>query len=549
MAVAKYRSQGLGAWETYTKGSYRQFMARGGLLFAAKGLKPKGVQHARRPKHTGKVSLGNIVTNLSKIPGMGPFVSALKGPEAAYNRLTSEQELLAGMDSNPASILRADMPYLSPTLVAGESIGPGVLVPHAERDLQHALQGGETPGLALQGQLLQWIGGLDDHRLLNALDIGVLAKDFGPGMPHLKVGQGVYGSQVGVMEAAKSMQEVIARTLHSTILRAQANIKARRARMRAIRKVLAKTLARARSIKAQLGLLTTAGLHRKLTAAEARQITAQQRRDAQGQDQALAEAIHSERQLPKYEQSQSLISHWEGERGHLAAYMRGLSGSGAEGVSSAREALRKHELQGELTPLSETLSLLGGSSTKVGTGGFFGQTASQVSSLESGVSTMHGKYLEATQTTIPQLALNIGQLKESLAEAAESLAPTSTSATAAAPGAEEQAALQKTINEQLSQQLAVSQAQYKVLTQIPYVGKFHQGGVIPGPLGAERMALVKAGETVTPIGGQPPHVGVYVDDAMGWLKPYIRTQIDQRTREMGRNVGRPLPSRGGGQLG
>ena len=32
MAVSKYRSQGLGAWEAYTNGSYRQFMSRGGMI-------------------------------------------------------------------------------------------------------------------------------------------------------------------------------------------------------------------------------------------------------------------------------------------------------------------------------------------------------------------------------------------------------------------------------------------------------------------------------------------------------------------------------------
>jgi acid phosphatase family membrane protein YuiD len=40
-AVMKLRTQGLGAWEAYTNGSYRQYMARGGFVGAAKGLSPK----------------------------------------------------------------------------------------------------------------------------------------------------------------------------------------------------------------------------------------------------------------------------------------------------------------------------------------------------------------------------------------------------------------------------------------------------------------------------------------------------------------------------
>jgi TP901 family phage tail tape measure protein len=42
MAVAKYESQGLGAWEVYTKGTYRQYLQRGGLLGLKKGGPAKG---------------------------------------------------------------------------------------------------------------------------------------------------------------------------------------------------------------------------------------------------------------------------------------------------------------------------------------------------------------------------------------------------------------------------------------------------------------------------------------------------------------------------
>lgn len=39
-AVAKYQSQGLGAWEAYTNGNYRQYLSGGGLVEAAGGLDP-----------------------------------------------------------------------------------------------------------------------------------------------------------------------------------------------------------------------------------------------------------------------------------------------------------------------------------------------------------------------------------------------------------------------------------------------------------------------------------------------------------------------------
>jgi hypothetical protein len=34
--------------------------------------------------------------------------------------------------------------------------------------------------------------------------------------------------------------------------------------------------------------------------------------------------------------------------------------------------------------------------------------------------------------------------------------------------------------------------------------KFHEGGIVPGPTGAEVLAVLRGGERVVPIGGAPP---------------------------------------------
>jgi hypothetical protein len=49
MAVWKYENQGLGAWEAYTNGDYKQYMARGGILHAISGL----LMHGVTPPTTG----------------------------------------------------------------------------------------------------------------------------------------------------------------------------------------------------------------------------------------------------------------------------------------------------------------------------------------------------------------------------------------------------------------------------------------------------------------------------------------------------------------
>jgi HPt (histidine-containing phosphotransfer) domain-containing protein/ferritin len=568
MAGSKLRSQGLGAWVTYTSGAYKQFMSRGGLVrsFARGGMfspggivghsakapkpkvgKPKGVRHVTKPRSGRKVSLGSLISNLSAIPGMASIVGQLGPPEGSYNMLVDEQELLANMDSNPASILAADMRSLSPTILPGELIGPGMLIPKAEREQQRAVQShGESEGLSLQGQLLQWIGGLDDHRLLSPPDIGVLAKDFKHGVP-FKAGYPIYRAQQSVLEAQKKAQELLVRIQQHQVARAHAFIKKRKHRLHHIERVLKATYQRYRNIRRQIEQLTTAGLKHQLSSAEAKQLADQRINDAQGQDEALSAAIANERRLPKYEQSESLIAHWEGEKQHLSAYMRSMRGTGAERVTSARMALQKNQLQGELKPLEESLGLLGGSSTKIGTTGIRGEVSKQIKGLTKGAEGLEGKATESRQSTIPQLELSIAQIKESLAEAAESVAPATIPGTGEKPGETELASLLKAQNEQLAQQLAVSQAQYKVLANLPpYAGKFHAGGIIPGPVGAERMALVQAGERITPAGAGDPHVSLHFASGMEWLKDFIDVRVQQGTRGMSRNAGRRLPGVGGG---
>lgn len=59
--------------------------------------------------------------------------------------------------------------------------------------------------------------------------------------------------------------------------------------------------------------------------------------------------------------------------------------------------------------------------------------------------------------------------------------------------------------------------QYRLGDRVPFAGTFHEGGVVPGPRGAERMALVQAGERITPEDavGATPVVQVIIDKDAG----------------------------------
>jgi hypothetical protein len=529
-------------------------MAGGGMLaHTATISKPKGVQHVKRPTKAPKATLRPLISSLGAIPGMEGITQQLGEPEGAYNLLVDEQSLLGNMTSNPASILASDMPYLAPTIMPGQHIGTGMLVPPAEREQQRALQAhGESPGLSLQASLLQWIGGLDDHRLLNAQDIGVLAKDFighaGKATIHgvgLAAGAGVFVAQQAVLEAQKRAQETLVLIMRHEKDKAARFVKLRKHRKERLEHLLKVTFQRYRNLKRHLERLRSQGLHHRISQAEAQHAAQQQSYDARVQHAALSEAISSEKALPPWEQNYGLTRAWEHERAHLAASMSTPPSTAA--ISNAREALMRNELQTELTSLGSSMKALGGSSTEISAGGEIGTASKQITSLQTGMTGLGGKITESVGSVIPQLALSISQIRGQLAEAAESVAPSKIPGTTE-PGQieSERVALMKTQNEQLSLQLAVSQAQYKVLANLPpFAGKFHTGGVVPGPTGAERMALVQAGEVISQPGAHP-HVGVYVDDAMSWLKPYIRTQVQEGTRGSARSAGRRLPSTGGG---
>jgi hypothetical protein len=72
------------------------------------------------------------------------------------------------------------------------------------------------------------------------------------------------------------------------------------------------------------------------------------------------------------------------------------------------------------------------------------------------------------------------------------------------------------------------------------IPKFHSGGVVPGPFGAERLILARAGETIrTPaqeaaLGAAVPEVHVYIGDQE--LRDVVRVEIRNRDRGLKRRA-------------
>ncbi len=103
-------------------------------------------------------------------------------------------------------------------------------------------------------------------------------------------------------------------------------------------------------------------------------------------------------------------------------------------------------------------------------------------------------------------------------------------------------------NEELQKQLFVSQQQYKVLATLPpFGGSFATGGMVPGPVGAARLAVVHGGETVHPVGASSD-VHLHFAPGTEWLRDFVRVEVEHQGRRAGRAFYTPLPSRGGGHL-
>jgi hypothetical protein len=234
----------------------------------------------------------------------------------------------------------------------------------------------------------------------------------------------------------------------------------------------------------------------------------------------------------------------------------------------------------QITSLEAENLKLSGSKTTVGTTGELGQltgqlgtsdTASALSVAEGGSSSKTGLYEllstvqgweaslggtgGAIQTQMygsPGLVLYQQGLKALLPGADAALATANTNNQNA--NASALLSLEEQKNTQLAETLALSQAQYKVLEQLPpFGGSFAMGGIVPGPVGAARMVEAHGGETISPPGsggGSTAHYVIVEDGAVdpNKIRVIAGDEYEKRGRKTARRVSRGLPSRGGGAI-
>jgi hypothetical protein len=214
-----------------------------------------------------------------------------------------------------------------------------------------------------------------------------------------------------------------------------------------------------------------------------------------------------------------------GTAGQIGGVRQNITGLGTQ-VTNLKTTLAEITGSGDYSPLS--IQGVGG------IGGLLGPAELQLATLQA----------EDAQLQPPALAAALAAAQAQYAAGTSS----STDPNDALAGLLEQQ------NDQLAEQLQVSQRQYAVLANLPpYGGSFATGGMVPGALGEARTIIAHGGEVITPVGGgaataATPHVHVNFTGETAWLKKFVNVEIHNASRVQGRQVNKALPGRGGGVL-
>lgn len=490
----------------------------GGLVEAAKGYASPALYPGTRytpPAKTGKpatsvkpksfkmptVNLKSLMNKLGTVPGLEGIAKQLKNPEEKLTALGNEESLLSSMTSNPEGvfILPGDESYLTPTLAPGETIRAYMTLRQAEQEHERAAGvEGETEGpngLARQGSLLSWIGGLANHRLVTAQEAGLLGQYGGAGAG-VKVG--VRESFLGV-EGVVDKHEIAAQTHMNEIRQAVAKAAKKimgdkKRREKTLHQKMVKEYKRYQDLKAYLQRLKTGSMKQRLKEAESKAGTETLVAGAEAVETANREAISNERSLTTPNKGD--IASWENENTHLAQYIKALKKPKSK-VKEAELALYEESLKNEQTAVGEALKIQGGSSSSIGTGGEFGEAAKAITTIKSSLPTLETEITTGIQATIPGLQNSINEIAQNLHNDETEQPPPLDPGTSES-NKDQLLALKNEHELQLEETLSIQTAQRNVFANFAAtIPHFDRGG----PVLDDTLAMVHKGEYVVPRDG------------------------------------------------
>jgi hypothetical protein len=251
-----------------------------------------------------------------------------------------------------------------------------------------------------------------------------------------------------------------------------------------------------------------------------------------------------------------------------------------------KDAFTSATIGPSISALESENMLLAGDKTQVGTGGELGTIMSQLGSQASGDAieqalgtntSASGLYalksmvsgwstdIGGTGGMIDLAANQLGLDRATLANLSQTtltglLAAAVTNSAASSGSSSSTDELNSLLQQQLGteqERYDVSQAQYAVLSNLgnlspmanlpPFGGSFATGGVVPGPVGAARMALVHGGEVITPPSASATRVDVHLH-THGGAEKFVRAMVQDETRKQAKQAMRPRAGQNAGRL-
>lgn len=428
-----------------------------------------------------------LAKNLKNVPEAANIATHLGVLEKHLKAKQEEEGLLSSMESQPAQIMPGDMQFLNPYM-QGMGIRPGMTVSQAENSREVWLQHNESnPNSDLMGELLSWIGGLDNHRLLSAGDVGILSPFYAESGVSLPVGYPIFAGQTQLLTAQEHQETSMHNVIEKGVERIHELGSERRAREMSIERIEKREYERIKTIKAAIAKITTSSLHEGLKAAEASHLHSELESDATSTRGSYKAEIREEeaRTLP----DKQLIAELKAREESIVV----PANLGTSAVSKARLALVKNELTNDLTPSEEVLYNLGGSKTTIGKSGLYGKVEEQRKGLEAANNELRPKLGEEV-SAISSLKMTA----QGIAEAAQNQAEEPRPVIMPGTGTEENSALTEALeqeNEILSKNLATETSQFYVLKNFEMnLPHFEKGGPVleDGPIYAHK------GEHVVP---------------------------------------------------
>lgn len=417
----------------------------------------------------------------------GGFVNAATGHLATLGRRTIGKEKPTGKGHKPSPTLAALIHKLgavpdTENVKALQPYAPALGKLASQKDMLSRIQSlPESKGTLTEG----------DATILRSIGLNVTA------------GQSMGGVAENLIKAELGKNEELVGAEQGVQAQWKTLVGEYRERQAQIRKHEEREYHRLTNIKAHIGRLTTGQLKSRVAAASHKAHDQALISDARASEQALAENIAGERQLPAKSQDKKRLAAWEAEKRRLGGYISNLS-KPPSAKGAALVALRKNELTNELGPLEDNLFTLGGSRTAIGHSGQYGTVGGYIKTLNDGIGKEGNLIVEGQQSTIPGLKIELEAQRERNREAG------------ATPEGEsvQQSAMNSLLKQQVQQLAETASIQGAQLATfkafIPQIPKYEKGG----PVVNDGLIYAHKGEHVVPAGGtlisnsQPANVKV-----------------------------------------